>query len=203
MTTLPQSRFSGRWKRPSVPVVVAAVLLIALVATLLARLVGARAADPLQGGTTAQVTRGTLTLSVSATGKIEPRQQAALSFGDATGRVSEVLVAEGDQVAKGATLIKLDTRRLAAEVAAAEAGLAQAQADLQGLKDGATPEQIAAAKAQVAAARGALLQTTGSVTAADLQAARAGLDEARARLATLEGAPNRDALARAQAALGE
>jgi RND family efflux transporter MFP subunit len=193
----------GRFKRPSLPVIIAAVLLIALVATLVVRLVAARTADPLEGGTAAQVTRGPLVLSIAATGKIEPRQQAELSFGESTGRVSAVPVAEGDLVEQGAVLVQLDTRQLSAEVAAAQAALAQAQADLQGLRDGATPEQIAAAKAQVAAAQGALQQTAGSVTAADVAAARATLDQARAKLATLQGAPNGDALATAQAALAE
>jgi RND family efflux transporter MFP subunit len=100
-------------------------------------------------------------------------------------------------------LVKLDARRLAAEVAAAEAALKQAQADLQGLWNGATPEEIAAARAQVAAAQGSLRQTEGSVTAQDLAAARAEVDEARARLATLQGKPNADTLTRAQSALAE
>lgn len=203
MTTLPQSRFGGRLKRPPWPILVAAVLVIALIVTLVLRGTAFRAADPLQGGTPATVTRGELIASITATGKVEPRQQAELSFGGAAGRVSEVLVAEGDTVAKDAALVKLDARRLAAEVSAAEAVLAQAQADLQALKDGATPEQIAAARAQVTAAQGTLRQTEGSVTAADLRAARAELDEALARLAALEGRPNADALARAQATLAE
>lgn len=203
MTTLPQSRFWGRLKRPSRPIIVATVLVIVLIATLGARIVTTRAADPLQGGAAAQVTRGPLVLNITATGKIEPRQQAALSFGGTTGRVSEVLVAEGDLVAKNAVLVQLDIRRLVAAVTAAQAVLAQAQADLQGLKDGATPAEVAAAQAQVAAAQGTLLQTTGSVTAADLQAARATADQARALLATLQGAPNGDALTRAQADLAE
>lgn len=203
MTTLPQSRFGGRLKRPSLPVIIAAVLVLALIATLLIRTFAGRAADPLAGGTAATVARGPLVASIIATGKLEPSQTAALSFNGATGRVAEVLVAEGDAVAKDATLVQLDTRRLQAEFAAADAALAQAQADLQGLKDGATPEELAAAKAQVAAAQGLLRQTNGSVTPADVRAAQAAVDEARARMATLEGAPSSDALTRAQAALAE
>ncbi|MBK9711377.1 MAG: efflux RND transporter periplasmic adaptor subunit [Kouleothrix sp.] len=203
MTTLSQSRFRGLLRRPPLPVIAAALLVIALVVTLVLRATTFRAADPLQGGTIAPVARGPLVASIAATGKVEPRQQAELSFGGATGRVSQVLVAEGDVVAQGAELLRLDTRRLAAEVTAAEAVLAQAQADLQGLKDGATPEQVAAARAQVAAAQGALRQTEGGVTSADLRAARAQVDQAHAVLATLEGTPNGDALARSQASLAE
>lgn len=203
MTTLPQSRFGGWLKRPSLPVIIAAVLVIALMIVLVLRFTSARVADPLQGGTAVNTVRGPLVASISATGKVEPRQQAELSFGSAGGRVGEVRVAEGDSVAAGAVLVQLDARRLQAEVAAAQAGLAQAQADLQGLKDGATPEQLAAARAQVAAAQGALRQASGSVTPADIQAARASVDETRARLATLTGAPNGDARTSAQATLAE
>ena len=200
MTSLPQSRFGGRLKRPSLPVMIAIVLGIAAIVALAARFATSGAADPLAGATPTAVARGPLVASITATGKVEPRRQAELSFAGATGRVSQVLVAEGDQVEQGAALVQLETRRLQAEVVAAQAGLAQAQADLQGLKDGATPEQIAAAKAQLAAAQGQLQQTAGSVTAADLRAARASVDEARARLAALQGRPNADALARAEAA---
>ena len=203
MTTLPRPRFRGWLRRPSWPAIVAALLVLALIISLVWRMTFLQAADPLAGDTLARVTRGTLTASISATGKVEPRQQAELSFGEAAGRVSEVLVTEGDTVAKDAVLVRLDTRALQAQVAAAEATLAQAQADLQGLKDGATPEEIAAARAQVDSVQGALRQTAGSVTPADLTAARAEIDEARARLAALEGKPNTDALTRAQAALAD
>jgi RND family efflux transporter MFP subunit len=203
MTTLPRPRFRGWLRRPSWPAIVAAILMIALILTLVVRMTLLQAADPLAGGTLARVTRGTLIASISATGKVEPRQQAELSFGEAAGRVSAVLVAEGDTVAKDAVLVRLDTRALQAQVAAAEATLAQAQADRQGLKDGATPEEIAAARAQVDSVQGALRQTAGSVTPADLTAARAEIDEARARLAALEGKPNTDALTRAQATLAD
>lgn len=201
MTTLPQSRFKGRLARPPLPVIIAALLIIALIAVLVARNTIFQQADPLQGATQALVTRGALSASITATGKIEPRQQAALSFDDAGGRVSAVLVTEGDIVAKDAPLVQLETRRLSAEVAAANAALAQAAATLRGLKDGATTEQIAAARAQVAAAQGTLTQTQGSVTAADIQAARATLDQARAHLAILEGGPKNEDLTRARTAL--
>lgn len=203
MTTIPQPRLGGRFKRPPLPVIIAAVLVVAAIITFAIRFATSRTADPLAGGTAANVARGPLVASITATGKVEPRQQADLTFDSAGGRVAEVLVNEGDTVAKDAPLVQLETRRLDAEVAASEAALAQAQADLQGLKDGATPDQIAAARAQLAAAQGALRQTTGSVTSADISAARASVDEARARLAAVTGSPNSDALTNAQTALAQ
>ncbi|MEI7769546.1 MAG: biotin/lipoyl-binding protein, partial [Chloroflexales bacterium] len=175
MTTIPQPRSGGRPRRISIAAIVAAVLVIAAITTLAIRTVVTRPADPLAGASTAAVTRGDLSLGVSATGNVEPRTQANLAFGSAGGRVAQVFVAEGDTVAAQAPLVALDSRQLAAEVAAAQANLAIAQADLQSLRTGATPAQIAESQAQVRAAQSTLTQTQGSVTDADLRAARAQL----------------------------
>ncbi len=201
MTSVPQIQRKLGLPRLSVPVIIAAVLIVAVMVTLVApRLTGS--ADPLQGGTPIPVTRETLIAGINATGRIEPRQEAALSFA-IPGRVAEVLVAEGDRVTAGTPLIRLDNREAMAQVASARAALAQAEADLKQLQEGATPEEIAQARAQVEAARAALVQTTGSVTEADIAAARARVDEARARLSALQGAPNNDQLTAARSALTE
>lgn len=202
MTTVPQSRSGGRG-RLNIAAMIAGVLVLALLATLGIRALTGRAADPLADTTLVPVTRGDLTLGVSATGQVEPRVQAELALAAASGRVVEVLVAEGDAVAAGAALITLDSRQLSAARDAARANLAAAQADLQALRDGATPEQIAEAQAQVRAAQGTLTQTQGSVSQADIAAARAAVAEARTRLATLEAGPKSDERTRAASAVAE
>ncbi|NNJ08989.1 efflux RND transporter periplasmic adaptor subunit [Chloroflexales bacterium ZM16-3] len=201
MTTIPQPRSGGRSRRLPIAAIVAAVLVVAVIASLVIRNLATRPADPLAGASTAAVTRGDLTLGVTATGNVEPRTEANLAFISAGGRVSQVLVAEGDAVAAQAPLVELDTRQLAAELAAATANLNIAQADLQALRTGATPQQIAEAKAQVQAAQSSLTQTQGSVTDADLRAARAQVDQSRAALAQLEAGPKSDERTRAQTAL--
>lgn len=201
MTTLPQAGPKRRLVRPSLPVIIAIVLVLALVTTLVARQLTAAGADPLAGGTAVAASRGDLVLSISATGAIEPRESSELAFPSQTGRIGGVLVQEGDVVTVGQPLIQLEASQLAAAVKSAEAALAQAQADRQGLLDGATPEQVAAAQAQVAQAQGRLTQTQGSVTRADIQAAQAAVTEARERLAKLLAGPKDDARTRAQTAL--
>jgi RND family efflux transporter MFP subunit len=201
MTTVSQPRRG--LSRPSWPIIVAAVLVIALVATLVARVLATRQADPLQGGTAAAVERGALVLSISATGAIEPRDSSELAFSTNAGRIQSVLAREGEAVAQGAPLVQLDTRQLEAAVRAAEAGLAQAQADIAALREGATPEDLAAAEAQVAAAQGALTQTQGGVTRQDMAAAQAAVAEARERLAVLEAGPKSTSVQSAQAALSQ
>lgn len=204
MSSIPQTRpSSGRSRRFPIALIVAAVLVVALIATFAVRTFTAGPADPLEGATLAPVAVGDLTLGVSATGQVEPRVEAELAFSAASGRVAEVLVETGDTVEAGAPLIALDSRQLAAEVAAAQANLAAAQADLAGVSERATPAQIAAAQADVAAAQGSLTETQGRVTAADLQAARAAVEEARAKLAALEAGPKSDERTRAEADLAE
>lgn len=201
MTTVAQPR--KRFARPSWPIIAAVALVIALVATLVARTLATRGADPLNGATPAAVQRGPLVLAISATGAIEPRDTSELAFSANAGRIQSVLVREGESVAQGAPLVQLDTRQLEAAVRAADAGLAQAQADLAALNEGATPQDVAVARAQIAAAQGSLTQTQGGVTRQDTAAAQAAVAEARERLAVLQAGPKSTSVQSAQAALSQ
>ncbi len=202
MSTVPQSRSRFRLPRLSLPVVIAGALLLAVAITIAARWAAAPSADPLAGATLVPVTRGDLRLAVSATGSVEPNQTASLSL-TLPGRVQEVLVTVGQTVAAGDPLLRLDDRQLRADVAAAEAAVALAQADLQALRERATPEQQAEAAALVAAARANLGQIQASVTPADIAAAQAAVAEANARLQTLLAGPTTEQRVRAETALAQ
>ena len=77
-------------------------------------------------------------------------REVNLAF-NAAERIREILVQEGDRVAPGQVLARLDTMRLDAALAAAEAARdAQAQV-LARLQAGSRPEEIRRAEAQVAA----------------------------------------------------
>ena len=110
------------------------------------------AQQPEEGPRTAVVERGTLLVSVSAAGNVEPEAQVALSF-DVPGRVAEVLVEVGDAVQAGDPLARVDSEQLALQVQQAEAAVAAAQAQLALMKAGARPEQVAAAEAGLRAAQ--------------------------------------------------
>lgn len=200
MSTLPQSRPRFGLPRLPWPVLIAAGLLIAVIATVVVRFTAASTADPLAGLSLAPVTRGDLRLTVNATGSVQPNQTAELSL-TLGGRVQEVLVTVGQQVAAGDPLLRLDDRQLRADVAAAEAAVALAQADLQALRERATPEQRAEAEALVAAAQAGLAQTQTNVTPADVAAAQAAVTEARERLQKLLNGATNEQRVRAEAAL--
>ena len=86
-------------------------------------------------------------------GNIDIRQ-IDLAF-NASGRIDQVLVREGDRVAKGQLLARLDTTRLQLALAQAEALAAAQNAQVAKLRAGSRPEEIRQAEAQRDAAQAA------------------------------------------------
>ncbi|MGH8256042.1 MAG: efflux RND transporter periplasmic adaptor subunit [Steroidobacteraceae bacterium] len=149
-------------------------------------------------------------------------RQVQLPFND-TERVAAVLVQEGDRVRKGQVLARLDTGRLAPQVAKAQAIVQMQQQVLLRLVHGNRPQEIDEAKANVAAALAdaanaqaqyermrLLAQNSGgrALSRQDLDAAKAASDSAEARLAVNQKAlaleqlgPRREDIAQAQAQL--
>ena len=76
-------------------------------------------------------------------------RQVELPF-NGSERVAAVLVQEGDRVRQGQVLARLDTSRLAPQVAKAEADVAAQQQAVERLHHGNRPEEIAQARANVA-----------------------------------------------------
>ncbi len=122
-----------------------------------------------EGITTAAVVRDTLEAVVSATGSVRAERTQRLAF-NTSGTVTEVLVEEGDSVAAGQVLARLDDTNLALAVRQAEAALAVAQAQLERTKAGPSDEEIALAEASLA------------ISQVGVQTAEAGVAAARANL---------------------
>ena len=76
---------------------------------------------------TRDVAQGSLSVEVSANGTLEPTRTVSIGS-ELSGIVSEVLVDINDEVKAGDVLIKLNTDKLNAQVAQAEAGLESAKA---------------------------------------------------------------------------
>jgi HlyD family secretion protein len=135
---------------------------------------GGSAAPALQYRTEA-VASGPLTVSVSATGNLQPTNQVDVGS-ELSGTVDTVVVDVNDRVRKGQVLATLDTARLEDAVARSAAALAQAEA--QRLQTQATVKE---ARASLARLREVQQLSGGQVPAAsELTAAEATLDRATA-----------------------
>ena len=110
---------------------------------------------------TGRVLRQDLVAVVTASGEIKPRNYVNISA-NAMGRITEILVKEGDRVHKGQLLAKLESIQPQADVAAQKAALNSAEAD------------SSASEAAVKAADDNLLTLQASI-----DRARADLEHAR------------------------
>ena len=135
---------------------------------------------------------------VVAEGVVRPRQYAALSM-LTSGIVAEVLVKEGDVVAEGHPLIRLENRSQRAAVSEAEAAVRAAEARLQEAKSGAREQEVEAARARLDGAKARLARLLEDPRSSDLAAAQAAVDEARAALKDLLDGPSADQIAEAAA----
>jgi HlyD family secretion protein len=164
---------------------------------------------------------GTARQGLALYGNIDLRQ-IDLPF-NGSERVAEVLAQEGDRVKQGQVLARLDTSRLAPQVARAQADLEAQQQMVNRLHSGNRPAEIAQAHANAAAARAdavnahaqyermrTLSQNTAgrALSQQDLDSAQAAADAAQAKLNASEKAlalqlegPRREDVAQGEAQL--
>lgn len=98
------------------------------------------------GFVTEDVTRGNLTVTVSATGNLQPTNEVEVGS-EQSGIITNVYVENNDRVSRGQPLARLDTARLNDAVVQAQAGLAAAQAGVG--QANATLAQSRAARARL------------------------------------------------------
>jgi HlyD family secretion protein len=118
---------------------------------------------------------------VVAEGIVVPVEYTDLSF-QVGGRVVAIEVEEGETVAAGQLLAQLDDSIYQAGVEEAEAGLAQAQANLNNVLAPPTPAQIDQAQAVLDGADAALAQIVAGATEQDVAIARAQVAQAQTQL---------------------
>jgi HlyD family secretion protein len=125
----------------------------------------------------------------SGNGRIEAEEvHVATKY---AGRVAEVLVNEGDRVAAGQVLARMDTAELRAELAAARAGVAQAEENVAEARAQIVQQESALKfaqqeleRAQTLVGKGHISQQQADQRQTERDTARATLDAARARLAS-------------------
>ena len=146
-----------------------------------------------------RVKRETLVSTLSTNGKAEPFEWQAV-HAETAGLVSRVAVREGERVAQGAALAVIVDPSLAADVAAGEAKVAEARANLAALEAGGKPAELAGIENNLARARFDLQQHQKEYGAlrrlAEKQAAvpldvEAAQDKVRQSEIEIEGLENR------------
>jgi len=124
---------------------------------------------------TQPVQMGNMTITVNATGSLEPTNQVDVGS-EQSGTIKTVEVDYNDHVKKGQVLARLDATKLAAEVKKSKAALSLARATV--LQTRATVRETQKALERLKMVRE--LSHNKAVSEYDLDAARASLDRARA-----------------------
>lgn len=135
--------------------------------------------------TTEAVERGGLTVTVTATGTVEPTTQVEVSS-ELSGSLASVTVDFNDQVSVGQVLAELDRTKLAATVENAKAQLASAKARLAQAEASAREASANLVTQQELVARGVATRRDSVGTEANDERARAAVDIARADLSLAE-----------------
>jgi HlyD family secretion protein len=129
-----------------------------------------------------QVTRGSLTASVSPTGQVSAKKRAQLVFDVSRIPVTEVLVIAGQKVRQGDVLVRIDPSSLERAIQQAEADLLSAEEALEKAKNPYTALDLQKAELDVAQAEVALAQAKQQTVEKSLAQAQFDLESARLNL---------------------
>ena len=159
-----------------------------------------QAVSGVQSGQVATAFKGDLSTSISASGQVLARQHALLSWA-VTGRVAQVLVEAGDRVQAGDILVQLETDQLERSVQSIEQTFAIQEANLAALQKQPDQTEVAAAQAAVVSAKAQLDDLLLGPSQEDLARAQAAMASAAAQLDDLAAGPSKEDLAQAESAL--
>jgi HlyD family secretion protein len=181
-------REPNRWQRWVKWLVIAAIVLVVLY------FVFARNGSGPTKYVTQEVTLGDLTVTVTATGNLEPRNQVDIGS-ELSGTIRAVNVDVNDEVKAGQVLAVLDTTRLRAQVLQAESSLASADARV--LQSDASEKEARANLARLMKVRelsNNRLPSQQDLDVADAAVARAAGEVAAARAAVAQARANLEAV---------
>ncbi|HKL88741.1 MAG TPA: efflux RND transporter periplasmic adaptor subunit [Salinibacter sp.] len=163
-----QRRRWGRW---------AALVLLLLAVGAVATWYFLRSAPPV-AYEMVEARRGTLTLSVTATGALAAVTTVEVGS-EISGLVEAVLVDVNDRVQRGQVLARLDTDRLRAEVTQAEANRTAARASVEQVRATLDEQRLQTQRSETLAAQ-------AYISSQELETARAALDRAEAAVTSAE-----------------
>ena len=132
---------------------------------------------------TASVTRGDLQVTISAAGKVQPKNYVDVGA-QVSGQLEQFHIEVGDRVEKGELLAEIDETRAAAQVEADRAQLKELNASY-------TQQQATLELTRANAARAKMLYDADAISRAEFEASAADLKIAEARLAQLDAQKER------------
>ncbi len=136
--------------------------------------------------------------SIVAEAVVVPAHYAALSM-DSSGTVVDLPVLEGQQVAQGDVIARLESDAEVIAVAQAQAAVDEARAGLAKALSGARPEELAAAQAEIDAANANLEILTEGARPEDIAEAQAGVAAAQGAYEVVAAGADDQALIAARA----
>lgn len=171
------------WRRPSVWIAVALVVILAAGAFIWWSRQQATAAPSY---VTESVTRGNLSIAVTANGTLQPTRTVNIGS-ELSGTVTRVLVDVNDRIKKGQVLVELDTAKFGDQVQRARATLASAGAKVAQAVATVKESQAKLARLEeVARLSGGKVPSKTELDAAQASLERAQADEAAARASVVD-----------------
>jgi len=167
---------------------------LALVVIIVGYLLFGRGGGNAANYVTQEVSRGDLTVRVTATGNLEPRNQVDIGS-ELSGTIRGVAVEVNDEVKAGQVLTKLDTSRLEAQVLQAQSSLASSEARVLQAVAGLKEARANYARLQkVRELSGNKLPSQQDLDVAESAVAQGEGEEAAARAAVAQARANLDAV---------
>ena len=160
--------------------------IVVIVALLAYTLLGAGQSETAIDYRTEEVTRGDLSVKVSATGKLQPTNQVDVGS-EVSGLVETVFVDDNDHVKRGQELLRLDVSKLKDQTERSRASLLSAEAKLE--QAGATLEEAKAnleRLREVSRLSGGKVPSRTEMATAEATYARAVAEQASSRAAVTE-----------------
>lgn len=139
---------------------------------------------------TIPVTTKNVTLRITASGKVVPVQSVNISPKN-PGVLAQLYVEQGDRVEQGQIIARMDIGDIQAQILQYSANVAQAQAQLAEARAGSRPQEISQAKARLAQAEAQLAAARAGNRDQEIGQAQAQVNSAKAQVNLTQARVNR------------
>lgn len=168
---LPAIKFENKFVKRPVRWLIALGLIGAIGVGAIALVRRSRTPDYDLNALTVEVGEDAITIRITASGTVEPVRTVNLSP-KTSGIVEELYVEQGDRVAQGQVIARMDSEQINAQIVQAEAGVAEARAQLDEAQRGPTRTDIAQTEAGLSQTEAQIQDAQSRLSLAEEEAAR-------------------------------